>query len=559
MKKFFLFAGLISLLIPVAVFAAGAGQSQNVTQNSTSFITAPGQMPIVTQPCTISIGMPVQPSITDYYNNYFTKWLQNKTGLTLQFELFAASSADARTQFELMVSSGQKLPDIVRLSLTNWREHGDNGVFVDLNPYFEKNAFYYNIAMDKLKSKFGDDRERDRIKLKTSSYTGKRYAYSNYNDSEGDLQMHTTMINTTWLNNLGLKMPTTTSELRDVLIAFRDKDPNKNGKNDEIPLLGLYGGYRSNIVNWLVNAFVYWIPEASNVGAVNVTNGKIWVPYATDEYRDALRYIRGLVSEKLLSEMTFSITHNEMIALLNPADSNFTVGVSTGHPVLVWTPNSAVVDHYRFVPSLTGPKGVNWAPVGMPIVSGFSYISKNAQFPDVTFRLLDFFSSEDSTVIMRLGEEGVDWNYAKPGALNALGETARFQSPNTLWGSNAQSQNWRTQTGDYMINVSMVYTDDGSWPSRRTNAMRDLVAINRGKQPKEIVDEVVLTQEEQSSVGEILSSINSYVNEQQTLFCVGQRDIERDWNDYINTLNRIGLQRYLDIVQKAYTRTINNL
>ena len=39
------------------------------------------------------------------------------------------------------------------------------------------------------------------------------------------------MVNRRWLDALGLDAPTTTGELRDVLIAFRDG----NGKADEIP------------------------------------------------------------------------------------------------------------------------------------------------------------------------------------------------------------------------------------------------------------------------------------------------------------------------------------
>ena len=43
------------------------------------------------------------------------------------------------------------------------------------------------------------------------------------------------MINRRWLDALGLQVPTTTGELRDVLIEFRDGDPNGNGKADEVP------------------------------------------------------------------------------------------------------------------------------------------------------------------------------------------------------------------------------------------------------------------------------------------------------------------------------------
>lgn len=44
------------------------------------------------------------------------------------------------------------------------------------------------------------------------------------------------MINKVWLDKLGLEVPTTLAELKEVLIAFRDGDPNGNGIQDEIPM-----------------------------------------------------------------------------------------------------------------------------------------------------------------------------------------------------------------------------------------------------------------------------------------------------------------------------------
>ena len=44
------------------------------------------------------------------------------------------------------------------------------------------------------------------------------------------------MINKTWLDKLGLEVPSTLGELEEVLKAFKEKDPNGNGKADEIPM-----------------------------------------------------------------------------------------------------------------------------------------------------------------------------------------------------------------------------------------------------------------------------------------------------------------------------------
>lgn len=46
------------------------------------------------------------------------------------------------------------------------------------------------------------------------------------------------LIRKDWLDNLHLSVPTTWDEFNDVLQAFKDRDPNGNGKNDEVPFTG---------------------------------------------------------------------------------------------------------------------------------------------------------------------------------------------------------------------------------------------------------------------------------------------------------------------------------
>ena len=282
MKKKIFISILTLFLASFIVFASGGRQAQSAVTASTPFMTPAGRLPLVTQPTTISLGIRTQPSVTDYYNNHFTRYVQQQTGLTIHFDLFASGN-DGVTQLELIIASGQKLPDIVSMNVPNWRMHGDSGVFVDLNPYHENLAHFYNIAMDRLRKKYGNDSEVNRIRMKMSSSSCKRFAYPAYNDAIGDAIQNTTRINKAWLDKLGLKTPTTTAELRDVLIAFRDRDPNGNGKNDEIPVLAHTGGWISNVINWMINAFVYFNPAASNAGFLNATNGRLWTPYTTEE------------------------------------------------------------------------------------------------------------------------------------------------------------------------------------------------------------------------------------------------------------------------------------
>ena len=93
-------------------------------------------------------------------------------------------------------------------------------------------------------------------------------------------------------------------ELYEVLKKFATEDHNGNGKADEIPLVGIDVNYRSDVVVFLVNAFVY----CNDTNVFDVTDGKVWVPYTTDEYRQALIYLNKLYSEGLLSPLFYTIS-----------------------------------------------------------------------------------------------------------------------------------------------------------------------------------------------------------------------------------------------------------
>ena len=134
-------------------------------------------------------------------------------------------------------------------------------------------------------------------------------------------RMHVTQgiqyINTQWLDNLGLEMPTTMEEFYGVLCAFRDEDANGNGDpNDEIPFDfcdSIYSSWLMNVaVSWGLplypSAGVYydWDEEGSVIGAVN-----------TQAYRDCIEYLHKLGQEGLINLEGFAQTLDQFNANLN--------------------------------------------------------------------------------------------------------------------------------------------------------------------------------------------------------------------------------------------------
>ena len=94
-------------------------------------------------------------------------------------------------------------------------------------------------------------------------------------------------INKTWLENLGLEMPTTTEEFENVLKAFKDQDPNGNGVADETPLSGSITGWNTGVENPLLCAFLYNDGSSSSY-RVNLEDGKVSFAPSMDKFKEGL-------------------------------------------------------------------------------------------------------------------------------------------------------------------------------------------------------------------------------------------------------------------------------
>ena len=109
-----------------------------------------------------------------------------------------------------------------------------------------------------------------------------------------------------------MEMPTTLDEFKEMLIAFRDEDPNGNGQKDEIPLswqgalMSTFGGWDFGL-NWLADSFQCPSPDS----LMNVKDGKVYFVGETEEYRDFVKWLHELYSEGLMDETGFSQTGDQ--------------------------------------------------------------------------------------------------------------------------------------------------------------------------------------------------------------------------------------------------------
>lgn len=531
-------------------------------------LSEPGELPIVTEPVTLTIGIQQHPLTTDYEDNYFTNLVEDVTGVNLDFELFPSEGEEAKQKFTLMTSANQALPDILCLGFSDIERatYGSSGVFIPLNDYFENDAYFFNETL----GKWASAEEKENVIKYGTSPDGNIYGYPTYSIDPGDSSALGCWINNQWLDNLGMDIPTTTEELYDVLKAFKESDANDNGNaSDEIPLIG-HKEWMGNVDLYLMNSFIYDAFAGTWGYQLNAENGKLYAPFVTDEWREGIRYIHKLAEEELLSPLSFSQTQNELRAILSDSDDKDSIiGAFVGHPSpLFGTDGVERVKEYTPMPAMAGPDGVNWTPNSGWFASYGTQITSSCENPDLAFRVMDAISKEDISISHRYGEEGVDWIYTDQGEPNHVLEgyeaiykqtytsdrPARWQSENdTIWHSTPMAQL------PPKLHGGLVRSD---YPNEyREYQMRDLwyesVPLRYDNYPDELVARLIFTQEEVDAISEIQTSIYSYVDESRTRFILGDMNIETDWDSYISTLESMGLGELIEVSQTCYERMMS--
>ena len=99
-----------------------------------------------------------------------------------------------------------------------------------------------------------------------------------------------------WLENVGLEPPQTIDDFYNMLKAFKEKDPDQNGKDDT---------YGMVLVKWTgqwasgFDIIKLWFGAPNKWGLVD---GQLVPEHETPEYLEALRFMRKLYEEKLINQ-----------------------------------------------------------------------------------------------------------------------------------------------------------------------------------------------------------------------------------------------------------------
>lgn len=180
-------------------------------------------------------------------------------------------------------------------------------------------------------------------------------------------------------------------------------------------------------------------------------------------------------------------------------------------------------------------------------MTGVAVITTANKYPEATMRWLDYFYSEEGTVLCRLGIEGESYEVVD-GKYQLLDNIKN--NPDGLTLDQALGQ-WAIFPGGYLPQYITNEVDQSAAQLPETKAANDVVRDY--VVPFETVPRVKFTEEESIKLGTYAQDIVNYATENVVKFITGEKSLS-EWDAYVAELNNIPVEDYIKINQDAYDR-----
>ena len=542
MKK--LLAIILALACVLSLCACGGGGAYTDSDKD-GYMTAEGKTKF-------TIGIIPNAMILDLNNNDLTKWIEEQCNVELEFKPFAGGT-DVPTQISAAIAARQELPDIcigVELDDAALKRYGREGYIVDLSGYFDDREGASKIFWDRVENELSQWEQGFVSRKIVDADTGGVYAVPSIETSLVDMIDSMAWINQEWLDKLGLKAPTNCDELVEVLRAFKTKDPNGNGKQDEIPLYGGITGLGADVFSWLMNMFIYY----NNQYPYNATaDEQIYMVYTQDSYRKGLEFIHDLYAEGLLSNLMFSSTEQ---GILTPTNGTALCGIFISHLSNCQIGNELMYDY--------APLGTwGYATEEHLRFQMCNFITENCAEGkrDKAFEVLMTLWSKEGSQRQRYGAEGIHWTAADEGAKSVYGLDAEYKLLSEVLGTQNASI-WRSMCSFNNMAECETAQIDEMEPFAKKRAEMHAEAYKLYQEAEARVPDYVLTpalvgtEEQKEAIDAQANNVYTYYQRAQTDFITGANnaDIHSDkqWNAYLAELEKLGIQDVIDYYQTLY-------
>lgn len=505
-------------------------------------------------PVEIKIFSPQDPD-RDLATNSFSLEAEKMFNVKFVWQTTPMDGNSAKEKRQISLASGDYpdlymlIPWVDQFSQLELLKFSKDGVILPLNDLIKEHAPNIQAALDKYPI----------FKSMATAPDGKIYGLPQLIECYHCSYGNKLWVNSKWLKKLNMAPPTTTEEFKAMLEAFKAKDPNGNGKADEVSMSGSIEDYGVRPLSYLMNGFTY----SDDRTYLALNNGKVETVANKPEWKEGLAYIKGLVDAGLIDQGAFTQNSEAYKKIGDNAEAEL-LGAGAGmHPAIFVSFEQPYMADYDVLPPLKGPHSA-YATYLYPSVPGATFVLTNKASPEAqiaAIKLVDYMFTEQGQIRAHFGEEGRDWRKPKDGdvALNpevkpilARDGLPKEDKPhNSSWGAIAQYFQPKAFRDAWVqpSDKEKYYTGDGF--ERR---LQDATNLYAGKESPNLFPFWAVWPDPASADAVALQrqNITDYINQNALAFVTGAKSLDTDWDAYVAGLDQLQLSDYLAAMQKAY-------
>ena len=523
-KSFLIFLTLALLAMPLMAAggqAAGPAGSSNL---GTGFINYPIQTDE-----TLTFWMALNINISANYVNFsdtpLGRYREEKTGVKVTY-LHPATGTD-NEQFNLIIASGD-LPDIM---VRSWLAFpGGPEKAIEDGIILRKNDIFRNWGPN-ISAYFNAHPDFDKqVKTDEGSY----YAFYYLRGDDGLVLTNGPQFRKDWLDEMGLATPVTLDDWHRILTAFKNRGvqaPFSWTQWDRLPFFYTYG-------EW---------PRGFRLD----NNGRVVFSPIQPGYRQTLELMAQWYSEGLLDADFPTLT----TAVLNQKMLNNNVGATAhqvGQGMGVWTNTARQTNPSFRLTAVPYPVVNRGDTVNMIYAtnhytgSGCAAITTRARNVELAARFLDWNYTEEGHNLNNFGIEGITYNWVNgyPQFTDYI-----FNHPQG-WPPSQAFMPYALAADSGPLIQDIRYFEQYMDLPEQAEALRIWAIPNIFRF---MLPPVTPSPTESTEFAQIMQAVNTYVQEMEFRFILGTEPLT-NWNNYVETINRMGINRAVELRQIALDR-----
>lgn len=521
MKKTLTSLLLVLALVFCAAFSALAETSYPLTDETQSFRL-------------IARVRPLHGNMDDMV---FFKNLEELTNIHIEWDQI--QQAEYEEKKALILGSNTDLPDgffgKFSLSSTDLVTYGSQGILIPLNDLIAENCPNLTALFE----------ARPDIKAMCTAPDGNIYATPYVQEGEDGTIAPNIMINMTWLERLNLQKPTTLEELETVLTAFKEQDANGNGDaSDEIPMTFKFNGSQRDIGGFF-GAFGY--PDTLTDDGSHIVigeDGQLVYVSTTEGYKAGCKYLyehffsKGLIDLEgfTMDKKTYNAQNQGEIANIGVFMCWNAFDLGTLHQ-----------DEYEPMSPLLGPDGTTcwgWTSSNNMAATGFS-VTNVCQNPELLMKWIDTFYDPLYSMQCDLGPIGINL------IDNGDGTYSYTETPEGMSYDEFRYQQAYASDGPIALTKDLFGTVIPRSAGHQAKFDRN-EKYYRAYATVQYLPTMLLSEEANDALSLIATDIMSYTNEMRAKW-LAYGGVDEEWDAYVQRLNSMGLEEYMQIYQDAYS------